>query len=300
LSRGTGIIEVPQVAVGGSGVHVVWQDGRHGINNHEIYYVGSTDNGATWGQELRLTNEAHESYAPVVAASGQNVHVVWVDYRDRNPEAYYRRSTDAGATWSAEANLTNNSSNPGLYSMLPSVAASGNLVHLAWGDDFDGNNEIYYKRSADNGVSWSEAVRLTDDSAASVTPAVMLTGTEVKVVWPDTRVGPNADLFYKRNPTGNAVAVNEEPGETLSSRLRLIPSPVRNGFARLVPRPGQAEWSRVLASVFDAAGRCTIRSAAVRASYGWYLDLHGLESGVYLVRCETDGQALVQSIVLAR
>ena len=65
----------------------------------------------------------------------------------------------------------------------------GLYVHAAWHDNRDGNNEIYYKRSTDNGVNWDDVTRLTSDAGSSAGPSVtqpvmlmfygMITGTEI-------------------------------------------------------------------------------------------------------------------------
>ncbi|MBZ0201847.1 MAG: hypothetical protein K8I03_02390 [Ignavibacteria bacterium] len=56
--------------------------------------------------------------------------------------------------WQPDVQLTNNSG-----ASLTSdnngwcVAADGNLVHVVWYDDRDGNTEIYYKRSINGGAA---------------------------------------------------------------------------------------------------------------------------------------------------
>jgi hypothetical protein len=117
-----------------------------------------------WQPDVRLTNNPASSgtspnSAWCVASSGTFVHVVWWDYRDGNFEVYYKRSIDAGVTWGTDTRLTNNSA----YSGRPSVAVSGLVVHVVWGDYRDGNYEIYYKRSSDAGVSWGTDTRLTNN-----------------------------------------------------------------------------------------------------------------------------------------
>ena len=291
LSNGSGIIEVPEVAVAGEKVHVVWQDSRHGNNNHEIYYARSTDNGATWGPETRLTNEPHESYAPVIAAAGENVHVVWVDYRDLNSEVYYKHSTDNGTTWGSDQNISNTGSNPSLYTVLPSVAASGRNVHIAWADDFDGNDEIYYRSSGDNGESWADRVRLTNEPAASVSPIVLLTDSAVKVVWPDMRAGANFELFYKRNPTGNVTGLCEERG---------APGKVGRGTGTIVRgvlelAVDSRQHTAYRAGLLDATGR---RVAELRPGTN---DVSRLAPGVYFVRSAAGGErSAVRKVVIER
>ena len=85
-------------------MHRVWNDNRDDETpgQSEIYHKRSTDGGATWGSDTRLT--FHEavtlSYGihPSVFVSGARAHLFWNDSRDRSPdgngpnyEVYYRR-----------------------------------------------------------------------------------------------------------------------------------------------------------------------------------------------------------------
>ena len=195
LTNNTASSDYPSVSVSGSVVHIVWRDNRDG--NAEIYYNRSTDGGVSWGADTRLTNAPAESHTPSVSLSGQVVHVVWEDNRDGNREIYYKRSTDAGVSWSADTRLTNNSA----ASYSPSVSVSGSVVHVVWFDSRDGNLEIYYKRSTDGGVSWGADARLTNNTAVSGNPSVSVSGSVIHVVWNDNRDG-NPEMYYKRSTDG--------------------------------------------------------------------------------------------------
>jgi len=155
LTDATGNSKEPSIAVSGNNVHVVWYDSRDG--NEEIFYKRSTDGGATWEVDRKLTTKAlGNSDNPSIAVSGNTVHVVWYDNRDGNPEIYYKRSTDGGNTWGADTRLTNAAGN----SYTPSIAVSGDTVHVVWHDNRDGNEEIYYRRSIDGGTTWGPDTRL--------------------------------------------------------------------------------------------------------------------------------------------
>ena len=200
LTSNSAVSYLPSVSASGSVVHVVWYDNREG--NDEIYYKRSADGGITWGSDARLTSDPSVSGYPSVSVSGSVVHVVWRDYRDGNFEIYYKRSTDGGVSWGSDTRLTSNSA----VSDLPSVSVSGSVVHLVWRDDRDGNQEIYYKRSIDGGISWSSDTRLTSNSSVKLYSSVSVSDSVVHVAWTDTRDG-NYEIYYKRNPTGNIVGV---------------------------------------------------------------------------------------------
>ena len=232
LTSAAGWSAAPSVAATGDTVHVAWEDDRAG--NQEIYYKRSTDNGATWSGDTRLTNAAGWSCPPSVAATGAAVHVVWRDDRDGNAEVYYKRSADYGATWGGDTRLTND----GGMSTSPSVAATGDLVRVAWGDDRDGNQEIYYNCSVDGGTTWGSDTRLTDAADYSGNPSVAVAGIEVHVVWEDRRDGAGQEVYYRRyGRRGASIAGmvfcddngdgDQDPGERVlpTWTVRLDPGP---------------------------------------------------------------------------
>ena len=192
LTNNTSYSVGPSVAVLGSAIHVVWTDYRDG--NYEIYYKRSTNAGVNWEADTRLTNNTGDSFSSSVAVSGSQVHVVWWDQRNNNDGIYYKRSIDGGVTWGADILLTNNTAT----SYYPSVAVSGSVVHVVWGDYRDGNNQIYHKRSTDAGVNWGTDVRMTNNTSYSYVPSVAVSGSVVHVVWEDYR----AEIYYKRSTDG--------------------------------------------------------------------------------------------------
>jgi hypothetical protein len=196
LTNNSALSAYPSVAVSGTIVHIAWLDERDG--NQEIYFKRSTNGGISWGTDVRLTNATSSSGYPSVAVSGSVVHVVWYDNRDGNQEIYYKRSIDGGSSWgAADTRLTNNSSS----STSPSASVSGSIVHVVWNDYRDGNQEVYYKRSTDGGISWGADTRLTNNSGTSNSPSVSVSGSVVHAVWDDNRDG-NAEIYYKRSTNG--------------------------------------------------------------------------------------------------
>lgn len=262
----------PAIAALDSLVHVAWYDTRDG--NPEIYWMRSTDHGQTWGSDTRLTSNAAYSYLPTIGACGRSVHVSWFDDRDGDWEIYYKRSTDAGATWGNDTRLTDS---PG-ESYRSSIAVAGLNIHLVWYDQRDGNQEIYYKHSTDNGATWGPDTALTSDPAASFYPSVAVWGDKVHVVWTDERDG-NREIYYKRNPTGNAgdeerVIQDRKP----AARTKAAPNP----FSDFTVVSG---YEQEYFDIYDAAGK------RVTAERGGRLGI-GLPAGIYFLEGRESRQRL--------
>lgn len=187
------------VTATGNYVHIVWFDDRNGGANREIYYKRSTNGGASFEPDVRITNSPAHSLHAVVAAYNNTVHLIWQDVRDGNDEIYYKRSSDNGATWGTDTRLTSAAN----WSQYPSLSVSGSTVHIVWDDYRNGNDEIYHKRSTDDGLTWEGDVRLTNNSFNSWFPSVSSSGTVVNCVWQDSRDG-NWEIYFKTSTDGGA------------------------------------------------------------------------------------------------
>ncbi len=195
----------PSIACSGRYVHLAWQDWRE--RSFEIYYLRSTDSGATWESlPVRISGDLTTgSNSPHLCASDSFVHVVWFDTRHMPFELYYRCSSDNGTTWSRpEQRITNDTS--GSYN--PTICAAGPNVHIVW-EALLGTADIYHKMSADHGITWQPETRLTNDNFHSATPSLALLDSGIHVVWTDFRDNENGEIYYKRNLSGNPVAVKE-------------------------------------------------------------------------------------------
>ena len=197
----------PDIAVDSSNnLHVVWID-DHFTANYEVCYMKSTDGGATWSAGEVLTfsdfNECHEP--TIFVDSFDNLHLVasqppwWIPGTD--PEICYKKSADAGVTWTDDRLITSNSG----YSVKPKIAVdSSNNPHVVWCDNTPGNYEIYYQKSTDGGATWTTSKRLTRNSGWSYSPDIAVDSSDnPHVVWHDTTPG-NYEIYYKKSKNRGA------------------------------------------------------------------------------------------------
>ena len=108
LSTNPGPSYVPQIAVSGANVYVVWSQQTTDGSLADIYVRKSTDNGATWKSIVNISNNAGDSTSPQIAVSGSNVYVTWYDQTPGKADIFLRRSADNGSTWKAVKNLSSN------------------------------------------------------------------------------------------------------------------------------------------------------------------------------------------------
>jgi hypothetical protein len=209
------------IAVDSSGnLHMVWESWvSAGGGRNEIYYKRSTDGGTTWTSAQRLTWTSSSIYPAIAIDSSGNLHVVWMDNTPGNYEIYYKKSADGGATWTSAQRLTWTLGD----SWYPAIAvdSSGNL-HVVYRGNTPGNYEIYYKKSADGGATWTSAQRLTWTSGNSWHPAIAVDSSgNLHVVWDDYTPG-NYEIYYKKGTNGGATWTSAQR-LTVSSGSSIIP-----------------------------------------------------------------------------
>jgi len=204
-----------QITCDGDHVYVTWFDDRNGAL--DIYCNHSADRGATWQADAtRLdtgdTAGANDSGYPQITCSGDDVVVTWVDNRNGNLDIYANYSTDNGATWQASDIRLDTGDTPGAnLSFNPQITCSGDHVVVTWLDDRNGNPDIYFNHSADNGASWQAAATRLDTgddpgTSYSIDPQISFCGDHVVVTWQDSRNGYDDIYFNTTNTAPKAEA----------------------------------------------------------------------------------------------
>lgn len=163
----------PHLIDNGDGVLIaVWEDGRNGDTNRDIYLRYSTNYGVTWGAEQKVNDDAGSANQlnPVAALSDSGTLLVaWQDYRNGNYDIYAQTFTLSGATLTpAGSNLLVGGSasyNAG-EQINPDIAVdeSGGF-HVAWQDKRNGHYDIFATSYVpiNNVYTWTQVRRVHDD-----------------------------------------------------------------------------------------------------------------------------------------
>lgn len=181
------------IVASGDTIHTVWEDARAGYWG--IYYKRSTNGGATWCPDIRLSKGSVQSYSPSIAAFGSKVDVVWVENQDENAKVIYVSSLNGGDIWGPVSCIDDSMSG----AELPSIAVSDSCVYIVWVDMSDkvtGKGKVCFRRSWDNGLNWGRETCLTPDTAESILPSIAVSGSKVHVVWADARDG-KFKIYYR-------------------------------------------------------------------------------------------------------
>jgi hypothetical protein len=146
-------------------VYAVWNSGKVTGGPQRIYFSSSTNEGENWSAKVDVSNApfgAEHCFPAITAGTAGDVRIAWMDTREVDPQnhplwnTFYRTSTNGGATWSPESQL----SGPvrGYDYILPNgfLFPFGNLfsigidnlsaTHVVWGEgrNYNSPGSIWY------------------------------------------------------------------------------------------------------------------------------------------------------------
>ena len=167
---------------------------RKTVDNYNVLYVTSSNGGANWSPETQLTSDSGaNSGVSVCQALDNTIWLVYASDRTGNYDLYYKTSSDYGASWSNDTQLTFHSG----HDLKPVVRQmSDGTIWIVWASDRSGSYDLYLKNSQNNGDSWSDDIQLTTDLGLDKMPSLaqMSNGT-IWLVFASDRTG-HYELYY--------------------------------------------------------------------------------------------------------
>ncbi len=98
--------QISLAADAGGVLYSLWTSSASPGQPERVYFASSTTHGDTWSPKTELSNapaDAREAFPIITAGAVGTVRVAWMDSRFRPDwSAFYRTSTNGGATWSDE------------------------------------------------------------------------------------------------------------------------------------------------------------------------------------------------------
>jgi hypothetical protein len=147
-------------------------------------------------------NNGHSEW-PHVAASGNNVYVVWLDDTPGSRDVFLRRSTDGGNTFDSKIiNLSNNNMHGGGGAFNLKITALDNNVYVVWENTPENNGQIFFSKSTDGGNTFSNPINLGNNSGFLGDPQIAVSKSEyVYVVWHNVGNG----ISFRRSTDGGNI-----------------------------------------------------------------------------------------------
>jgi hypothetical protein len=202
----------PTVALRGRRLFVAWADFRN--YNWDIFFARPSVTQKRPARNVRVDDFAgfeRVNTEPSIALDAKSgiASVAWTDIRAREADSniFFTQAAKRSAAAflpsrqidDSRAGFDPNADTPTTQSH-PDLKASDGTLCVAWQDDRNGTNDVYFTRSTDGGATFAAAERVDDTGAgpsAQTAPAVAIdptSGTRCYVVWEDTRNG-NSDVF---------------------------------------------------------------------------------------------------------
>lgn len=143
--------QLQSVATSGEAVHLVWSAGTYDeAKTNGIFYRRSEDCGQSWASPMLLAELPLVWDGLEVAAWGDEVHLVWSEWKTSRIGVYYRVSRDGGASWGEPLRL----SDPTKHASQPVIAAVAETVVVAYERAGRLGSRIVLEASTDGGRSW--------------------------------------------------------------------------------------------------------------------------------------------------
>lgn len=196
---------LPVIAAGETYIYGIFLD-RVAFLTDSLFLTRSSDGGNSWSTPLPFPPSRTIRVRPKLAVVDSIIHLVWVDnLLTFGVDIHYIRSGDYGETWSEPHLLGINDS---LLGQVPAMATGEDgSIYVVWMDyrfstsAFTG--DIFFRKSADGGVTWEDIQILTDIPDATH-PEISVYGNVIDVVWEDEREGGDseAEIFHIRSVDG--------------------------------------------------------------------------------------------------
>jgi hypothetical protein len=228
--------------------------------------AGEDGRWSAWAMRLDDGPPGVRALEPRLAVAGERAILAWQDDRAGRSDVHVRTSPDAGLTWpSRAARLDGKPEGSSISSMTSIQANDAGWIAAAWEDTRGGTRDVYFRRSADFGATWSGETRIDDDGShangASYHPQVALTNDgAVVVVWWDEAHGLS-DVMMRRGPEGGArweAPVRLDAGDPGVAASRDVGLAVRGSTIALA-------WE----DETGGAGRETVARASLDAGRTW-------------------------------
>ncbi len=202
----------PQSLTSGQFSYIVWSEGDE--DGRYILFKRSTDGGKTYGDVLRLSPGIPSAvFNPKVSSEGNNVYVVWQgDSQSGNQDILMRKSTDYGKTFAKVINVSNDPAGSG----NPEIKVNSSSVFVVWDGTTPGSNEIFYRKSINNGSNFDGIKNLSNDGGISYEPKVVLNKKNIEIYWRDYKNGQEEILMKKSLNAGKTFDILQKVNKDIS------------------------------------------------------------------------------------
>ncbi|CUR51365.1 Putative sialidase [Nitrosotalea devaniterrae] len=163
----------PNVLTNGNNVYLFWQ--TDGNNTKDIMFAHSVDEGTIFSKPVNISDNKFSSdnyyLYKQIASSGNHIYVTWEQHNQSNSEIFFKMSSDDGETFGNTINLSedldsvvkNEVNSTWVNFDKPQVVTSRNNAYVGWINNYEGNNNIFFRTSNDGGNTFENPIIMRED-----------------------------------------------------------------------------------------------------------------------------------------
>jgi hypothetical protein len=139
-----------------------------------------------WRVKIPIAITPQQQKFPEMVVKGDNVHVIWLDNRDGYFRVYYKKSNDAGFSWTTEIPISLADEIIPEERRIISISGIGNFLYVVYAKYDSPPDDAYklcFRRSTDDGATWTSYQILVTGLANLPELAILATSDSVRLVF---------------------------------------------------------------------------------------------------------------------
>jgi hypothetical protein len=160
--------------------------------SERFYIKYSDDAGATWSEpQIFGGGIGNSGLKPNLSVSDS---AIWFFYDTSTKNIFYRKSTDNGITWTAQAPLVNTGDEESTASL---VQLDAQKIGVTYQRKNSSGHQIYLITSTDNGTTWASPQPLTSTEINAANPKILKNNSNKIWVIFESHQSISTDLLYR-------------------------------------------------------------------------------------------------------
>lgn len=179
----------------------------HWNSGNTINLMNSTDGGLNWSTPVAIMTPDFKYPTFAVDGNGTGTDKLYVfGMNDTDKSKYFRKSTDAGATWGDYIKVFDNDSVGGNTNLgNGAVVYDGDTISVVAG--CVGNDTVLFSQSIDAGATWIEQLEVSSQPSTNKSSSPVITTNaengNIFVFWMTNQYHSSWDVQYRRLSHGN-------------------------------------------------------------------------------------------------
>ena len=210
LSDNPGGSHFPRFAITDDYVFSTWYD--YSPCKSDVFF-SKIDQDTKKFETVNLSSSAGVSYNPWIAASGNNVYVVWNDstFSDGSTPMIeaecmdgYDSTTHMDIIFAKSSDKANSFDTINLsqttFAWNPRITILEDNVYIVWNQKTSSQlSDIFFTKSSDGGKTFVEPLDVSDSARPSLEAGIQVSGNNVYVIWQESTSQEFSDIYFSKS-----------------------------------------------------------------------------------------------------